>query len=187
MDCGILRSLRIRRYLWSRNSFTPALCALLVNIGSCDSCRIGKRPKTDGPECWPDVIAAEHTFNLRPQTVPSASQMTTRNQFSFSHPWSGLLTLGLSSGGRTPVTGEINFFLLFSLSAAELLPLFIKALSESNTAHYHANPRAAEERTHKHWLTSAHTNTITDGIIHRRWGSNRRMIMVIYVWKSECH
>lgn len=38
-----------------------------------------------------------------------------------------------------------------------------------------------------HRLTSAHTNTITDGIIDCRWGSNRKMIMVIYVWKSERH
>lgn len=41
--------------------------------------------------------------------------------------------------------------------------------------------------THTHRLTSAHTSTVTDGIIHCTWGSNRRMIMVIYVWKSECH
>lgn len=40
---------------------------------------------------------------------------------------------------------------------------------------------------HTHRLTSAHTDTITDGTIHHRWSINRRMIMVMYVWKCECH
>lgn len=62
-----------------------------------------------------------------------------------------------------------------------------RARESENTAHYHANPPATEKHTHIHRVASAHTNTITDGTLYRRWGSNRRMIMVIYVWKSECH
>ena len=104
-------------------------------------------------QCWfplVDVIAAEYVLYLSSWTASCASrlQMTTIPLIRFTHPLSAV-------GGRTPASGWIHFSLFLSVSAAELLPLLIKALSQNNAAHYHANPQASEERTHTQTHTQA--------------------------------
>lgn len=70
--------------------------------------------------------------------------------------------------------------LLFFLSSAESLLLLIKALSESNTAYYHANPPATEK--HSHAGLQVHTQTQSQMASFVVGGALTGIIMVIYVW-----